>query len=184
MRPATETRPQNNTANHTILATLPALSNVGSRASRVDGNFTGTTDEVIQWAACKWGLDEDMQRARAVQESWWKQDTLGDGGDSMCIFQVRRPYFPATSARTSTAYCADVDGAYQRACYDGEFTWLNDFAPPRPYVAGDAIGCAGTWYQGRWYAPASAAYIGSASQQYSVLGHLANKPWLHMPWPN
>ena len=27
--------------------------------ARVDGNFVGTTDEIIQWAACKWGVDED-----------------------------------------------------------------------------------------------------------------------------
>ena len=24
---------------------------------RVTGNFTGTTDEIIQWAACKWGFN-------------------------------------------------------------------------------------------------------------------------------
>ena len=38
---------------------------------RVDGQFTGTTDEIFQWAACKWGLSDDMLRAIAVRESTW-----------------------------------------------------------------------------------------------------------------
>ena len=30
---------------------------------RVDGQFEGTTDEIFQWAACKWGLPDDLLRA-------------------------------------------------------------------------------------------------------------------------
>jgi hypothetical protein len=40
---------------------------------RIDGQFTGTTDEIFQWAACKWGLSDDMLRAIAVRESTWYQ---------------------------------------------------------------------------------------------------------------
>jgi len=40
---------------------------------RVDGQFTGTTDEIFQWAACKWGLPDDLLRAVAVRESTWYQ---------------------------------------------------------------------------------------------------------------
>jgi len=40
---------------------------------RVDGQFTGTTDEIFQWAACKWGLSDDVLRAIAVRESTWYQ---------------------------------------------------------------------------------------------------------------
>jgi hypothetical protein len=40
---------------------------------RVDGQFTGTTDEIFQWAACKWGLPDDLLRAIAVRESTWYQ---------------------------------------------------------------------------------------------------------------
>jgi autotransporter family porin len=47
-------------------------------AARVTGNFTGTTDEILQWAACKWGIDEDLVRAQAAFESWWRQDAKGD----------------------------------------------------------------------------------------------------------
>jgi hypothetical protein len=25
--------------------------------ARVDGNFSGTTGEILEWAACKWGRD-------------------------------------------------------------------------------------------------------------------------------
>jgi hypothetical protein len=40
---------------------------------RVDGQFAGTTDEIFQWAACKWGLSDDLLRAMAVRESTWFQ---------------------------------------------------------------------------------------------------------------
>jgi hypothetical protein len=40
---------------------------------RVDGHFTGTTDEIFQWAACKWGLRDNLLRAIAVRESTWYQ---------------------------------------------------------------------------------------------------------------
>ena len=46
--------------------------------SRVTGDFTGTTDEILQWAACKWGIDEDMVRAQIAKESWWHQEAKGD----------------------------------------------------------------------------------------------------------
>jgi soluble lytic murein transglycosylase-like protein len=35
----------------------------------VTGNFRGTTDEIIRWAAWKWGIDEDLLRAVAARES-------------------------------------------------------------------------------------------------------------------
>jgi hypothetical protein len=40
---------------------------------RVDGQFAGTTDEIIQWAACKWGLPDNFLRAEADVESTWYQ---------------------------------------------------------------------------------------------------------------
>jgi hypothetical protein len=41
--------------------------------ARVTGSHTGTTDENIQWAACKWGLPDNLLRAIAVRESTWYQ---------------------------------------------------------------------------------------------------------------
>ena len=40
---------------------------------RVTGHYTGTTDEIFQWAACKWGLSDNLLRAIAVRESTWYQ---------------------------------------------------------------------------------------------------------------
>src|SRR5437763_232341 len=45
---------------------------------RIAGNFRGTTDEIIQWASCKWGFGDDLTRARSVVESTWRQSTNGD----------------------------------------------------------------------------------------------------------
>ena len=38
---------------------------------RVSGQHTGTTDENIQWAACKWGISDNLLRAMAAAESTW-----------------------------------------------------------------------------------------------------------------
>ena len=80
-----EPRPENHPANHRV-PTADELSffNLASWGyadhyhRRVTGAFTGTTDEIIQWAACKWGLDEDTVRAQAVKESNWAQAAAGD----------------------------------------------------------------------------------------------------------
>jgi hypothetical protein len=40
---------------------------------RVDGHHTGTTDEIFQWAACKWGMPDNLLRAIAFRESTWYQ---------------------------------------------------------------------------------------------------------------
>jgi len=48
-----------------------------AKRDQVTGNFAGTTTEIIQWAACKWGIDEDTIRA-AVMESYWHMSDLGD----------------------------------------------------------------------------------------------------------
>ena len=45
---------------------------------RATGNFTGSTDDIIQWAACKWGFDENTLRAQVAKESYWTQTNLGD----------------------------------------------------------------------------------------------------------
>ena len=67
--------------------------------ARVDGNFVGTTDEIIQWAACKWGVDEDYVRAQLVAESYWDQvNSLGDWGTSATSCEPRFPF--GTGGRT------------------------------------------------------------------------------------
>ena len=70
-------------------ASTPTTAPTGREFDRVDGDFAGTTDEIIQWAACKWGIDEDIVRAQVIKESYWYMSAIGDGGESFGLGQVR-----------------------------------------------------------------------------------------------
>jgi hypothetical protein len=82
-----EPRPENHTANRTVpppdfaTAGYSGMQNHAQLFGRVTGNFTGTTDEIIQWAAAKWGLPDDLIRAAVVQESNWYQDLKDANGN-------------------------------------------------------------------------------------------------------
>jgi hypothetical protein len=195
-----EPRPENNTANHTM---GPATSTLGSFSQwsatwnavdrpRIDGHFTGTTDEIIQWAACKWGLSDEVLRAQAVVESTWRQSTLGDlepRSNGHCVFddtgsscptsfsiiQVRWYYHPAGYAsdsplssypwiKLSTAFALDQEAAEMRGCYDGQSTYLGK-------TTGDLWGCIQDWYSGAWTP-------GGGSYANTVKGYMSSKPWL------
>ena len=84
-----EPRRDNYAANHTVPSGRVRWPTTQSqlhwrrwiaKRRRISGGYTGRTDEIIRWAACKWGLDENLLRAVAVKESHWHQDTVGDGG--------------------------------------------------------------------------------------------------------
>jgi hypothetical protein len=152
-----EPRPQNREANNrrpsdqTLRRFRHASDLPPAYKRRVSGNYTGTTDEIIQWAALKWGFAPDAFRAVAVMESWWKMSAVGDGGASFGLMQVKRgPHccFPAT--QRSTAFNVDYYGAWLRAAYDGRFRWLNHVERGERYRRGDLWGSIGTWYSGRW----------------------------------
>src|SRR5262249_18015308 len=131
-------------------------------AARITGNFTGTTDEIFQWAACKWGFDIDTIRAQASQESDWHQSELGDcrggtvpetnGCQSVGILQVKGADLPPTHPGTwpyasdSTSWNVDYAMAVRRACFEGKETWLGN-----GYAAGDLWGCIGRWFSGGWH---------------------------------
>lgn len=78
-RSSWEPRPENDVANHQVPppdfrpAGYPAMVNEAAVFGRISGNFTGTTDEIFQWAAAKWGLPDEVIRAEAVVESNWYQ---------------------------------------------------------------------------------------------------------------
>ncbi len=175
-RGGSEVRAKNNTANHTVGA-------VNSTYPRSTGNFTGTTDEIIQWAACKWGFPEDLLRAQVAKESYWTQYATGDWtGDaancapghgigvdgrpgqcpeSMGLMQVRTQYFrdSINNAIASSAYNLDVSLAVWRNCFEGRETWLNDVDRGSQYAAGDMWGCVGRWFAGRWHTAPAEQYI-------------------------
>lgn len=164
-------------------------------APRVDGNFTGTTREILRWAACKWGVDEDLVLAQAAVESWWRQDTLGDwtgdatrcapgrglGADgrpgqcpeSFGILQNRYPYEKAAwpGIASSTAMNADLAYAIWRVCFEGYESWLNTVEHGSPYRAGDAWGCVGRWFSGRWHTAPGDQYVAK------VRGYLDQRIW-------
>jgi hypothetical protein len=164
--------------------------------ARVDGNFVGTTDEIIQWAACKWGVDEDYVRAQVVTESYWDQvRSLGDWGtnannceprfplgtdgragqcpESFGLGQTRYPYMRSAFpyAYDSSAYNLDVTYAIWRACFEGTETWLNTVERGRQYAAGDMLGCMGRWFAGRWYTQPAVNYMNV------VQGHVNGRTW-------
>ncbi len=175
VRSAPETRPGNARFNQT------RGSDSHDEFARVDGNFTGTTDEILQWVACKWGIDENIVRAQAVIESWWDMNTGGDrtGDQSACHPDLRRPSgdcpesigllqvrylyhgdaFEDSNAIRSTAYNADYTYAVWRECFEGRLDWLNDVERGRDYRGGDADGCLGVWFSGRWYTEPAVDYI-------------------------
>jgi hypothetical protein len=164
-------------------------------APRVDGNYTGTTDEILQWAACKWGIDEDVVRAQAAVESWWRQTSLGDWGtdptqcppghglgvdgtpgqcpQSWGVLQNRWPYEQASwpGIARSTAFNADTAYGIWRACFEGYELWLNTVNRGQQYVAGDQWGCVGRWYAGRWHTAAADGYVSK------VQSYLSQRIW-------
>jgi hypothetical protein len=142
---------------------------------RITGNFTGTTDEIIQWAAWKWGLDEDILRAQAHRESnWYENGPAGDGGVSYGLMQVKSTVHLATYplSSQSTAFNIDYAAAKMRFFFDGHCTWMNT-QPGNvgTYTAGDIWGTLGAYYSGGWHNPAAEWYIGE------VKNRLAKRVW-------
>ncbi len=196
---AIKARPENKAMNQSYNATKGAqtvgqtfANGAGTSIynSRISGNFSGTTDEILQWAACKWGIDEDIVRAQAVAESWWQMTAKGDwttdssrcapnhglgvdGKPGQCpesfgILQNRYPYEQDSwpGIYNSTAFNADVAYGYWRACYEGYTTWLGS-----GYAKGDAWGCVGRWFAGAWHTSAAEGYI------TKVKDHLNQRIW-------
>ena len=137
---------------------------------RLDGNFTGTTDEILQWGACKWGFDENILRAQAVQESDWHQSHVGDNGESYGILQVKRTYvkFTFPNSKNSTAFYVDYMLAIRRICFEGGNLFIKN-----GYHGGDEWGCVGNWFSGSWNDSGAQKYISL------VKGRLQNKDWNH-----
>lgn len=186
-----EIRPSNATYNDTVgHHVVPGLFPQGDApqaqllAPLIDGDFTGTTQQILEWAACKWGIDQNIVFAQAAAESSWQQGHLGDWGsddpscppnhglgadgapsecpESIGILQTKYRLWKAAwpGIANSTAMNADVTYAVWRSCFNGYEIWLQNSAPKtHPYRAGDLWGCIGRWYAGGWYTPAAEQYI-------------------------
>jgi hypothetical protein len=184
-RSAWEPRPANSVANHTV-PTAAQLSTFNSYTGqwgtcdnlrrKVTGNFTGTTDEIIQWAAWKWGLPEDVLRAVAVTESNWNMSAVGDSGASFGLTQIKNMSqwhggtYPLSA--TATAFNADYHAGMLRHYFEGCATWMRDYSyNGTTYAAGDLWGAVGAWYSGDWHSNAANTYIAS------VKDHQARRTW-------
>ena len=205
-RSSWEPRPGNSVANHTVptaqqIAGLVLWepdngqdAKVNTLGRQITGNFTGTTDEILQWVACKWGINVNIVRAQAVVESHWHQNDRGDQTNDarLCppgtwngtscyqsygLLQIKyvdnKTVWPMS--RDDTAFNAEYTYRSIRGCYEGWATYLYERTPvagyPR-YHPGDIWGCVGWWYSGSWYDQGALTYI------KSVKMYLANKPWL------
>jgi hypothetical protein len=208
-RSAWEPRPDNRRYNETVptgLALVP--KNDADLAydprwnthvqDRITGNFTGTTDEIIQWAAAKWGVPDDVLRAMALMESTWDQSNYGDFVDdpsecpepgqplpcpvSFGLVGVKSSSWPGIYPwnRDSTAAGVDVLGGWLRGCYEGWIWWLRDHGNRSRgvYGPGDLWGCVGSWYSGDWHdgstddVHSGEGYLHQARQWYETT------PWL------
>jgi len=186
-----EPRPENNAMNHSTpsglhLPNWPDYWNPVMNVDfvpRIDGDYTGTTDEIFMWGACKWGFDVDLVRAMAVAESDWRQSQLGDYVDdadlcvggystpcptSFGILQIRHTFRPGSYPYSElyTAFNVDYSLAVLRGCYEGWITYLGN-----GYGAGDLWGCVGWHYSGEWKDDHAAEYV------ERVKSALQAKPW-------
>jgi hypothetical protein len=140
-------------------------------ARDVDGAFTGTTDEIFQFYACKYGLDVDLVRAAAWAESTHDALTNGDGGESWGVMQVRdstKSHAHAhPAARLSTSYNVDYWAFHLRSCLDGRIGYLGE------KTKNDIWGCVGLWYYGAdTHHEKSREYIERVKRNYR------EQPWL------
>jgi hypothetical protein len=196
--PSPENRPANKSFNATVgypvgPGVFPAgdSTKVHALADRVNGDFTGSTEDILRWAACKWGIDQDIVFAQAAVESWWDQTQLGDWQsdarlcapghglgvngkprecpESFGIVQNKYLYEKLGWPWISTSTAMNVDVAYGiwRSCYDGYEVWLNDQPRGKQYKAGDVWGCIGRWYAGSWYTSAADSYIAQVKKYLS-----------------
>jgi hypothetical protein len=190
-----EVRPQNELANHAVPPAgyrVPDWPTEGYAPQfnavivpRIEGQFTGTTDQILAWGACRWGFPADVVRAMAVEESGWVQSTTGDISDdpgacvggarppcptSFGILQLKATYRPGSwpYSQQDTAFNVDYALAVVRGCYEGWITYLHN-----GYRAGDLWGCLGWHYSGEWRDTDALGYISR------VRSALAAQSWRH-----
>jgi hypothetical protein len=191
-----ETRPSNVSANDYVPTTAELNAFHASTMSYMNDPYrkdvTGrpglahpSTDDLVQWAAHKWGIPEDWIRAEMVWESHWYQSSLGDPQtvssswyslyppqarvqgtlnvyQTMGVTQVKwLADNSSIDAGTeplrwkSVAFNLDFYGSTLRWMYDGLCPWCGS-----GYGPGQAWNTIGGWYGGGpWGSPIVQQYI-------------------------
>ncbi len=165
-----------------------------------DGMRRPSTDDLIQWAAHKWGIPESWLRAEFVQESYWNQFQRGDSAsvsprwyglyppqariprshsvyESLGITQVKWIPDGSVGAGTeplrwqSTAFNLDYQAATIRLYYDNPEGARSSWGD-RSYVPCERWNSLGGWYEPYpWGSGGQETYIASVRQ------HLADRDW-------
>jgi hypothetical protein len=153
-RSSWEPRPSNTKSNHTLVSHSSLSAELAARPRaaahdarwdpyllpRVSGQFTGTTDEILQWAACKWGFPDNFARAEAAHESSWFQQLRYPDGE--CYDHLGcGDFFPAPTTE-SRIYC---EGLRLTGGYDYEADYGDGQCPQTFGIAG-----VKTWYDPAW----------------------------------
>lgn len=187
-----ETVPENRAANMSVPQDLrlPAWPDFWDPSAnrlfvpRIDGQFTGTTDQIIVWGACKWGIETDLVRAMAMAESSWRQDKVSDFvmDPSLCVdgsslpcptsfglLQLKHTTRPGSwpNSMQHTAFNVDYSLAVLRGCFEGWVTYLRN-----GYAAGDMWDCVGWHYSGAWKDDLALKYIETVQHWLNV------RPWM------
>ena len=190
-----EPRPENDVANHTVvsqpvqLPDNPAFDQTWQEKykPRINGDFTGTTDEIIQWASCKWGISDDLTRAprrcRSRRGISRRSATSRPRSNGHCakdlvdryaacptsfgMLQSKWYFRPGVypGVHVSTAFNVDSVLAETRGCLDG----IDVVRPGFP--TGNVWGCVGVWFSGAW-GEHDAPYIDRVHSFFTA------KPWL------
>jgi hypothetical protein len=167
----------------------------------LDGLTNPSTDDLVQWAAHKWGIPEDWLRAQYVQETSWNQFGLGDQAtetssdyaqypvqarvagsstdvfESMGISQIKwRPNGTVGAGSEplrwkSTAFNMDVQAANVRFYYDDPNSLRTAWGDPS-YVRCQQWNSVGAWFE-------PYPWNNSGQQTYAsqVQTHLNNRDW-------
>jgi hypothetical protein len=179
-----------------LLQFNPYLRYVDGRDSMRDPS----TDDLIQWAAHKWGIPENWLRAEYVQESYWNQFQLGDetsvspGWYALYPFQSRVPHssdvYPSLGITQvkwipngaagpgteplrweSTAFNIDDQAAMVRFYYD------NPSGARSSWGDSSYAPCEAWQSIGGWYSPYPWGNAGQAHYVREVRGNLAERVW-------
>jgi hypothetical protein len=176
-----------------------AWNNVRGRVTGDMGGFAdddGTppeAEEVIQFFACKWGLDDNWMHAEALAESTWRQRSAGDWttnfswcargaptrnsgaecAQSLGFMQIKTRFRPASiypAIWDSLVAHLDYFGWEFRGCIEGQ-KWV---ASGQLSTPNDLRGCLGNWFSGGWYDANGEDYYARVKAFHGVLTRLSD----------